>query len=180
MCCLRQQCQFLTSAVFVKRHCIKNELIKTKAIVISLTNSIAKVKIGNQFTNEFRIVSGVKQGDPLSATLFSIVTDNVLKQLNLKGNISTRIKLCSAHADDLLLTTRTMYAVEDTFQKLKEISIQVGLTINEHKTKYLRCTKTQHKMDGIDSTQTQLEQVKSFIYLGSIVNGNNSIEEEIK
>ena len=61
-----------------------------------------------------------------------------------------------------------------------EISIQVGLTINEHKTKYLRCTKKQHKMDGIDITQTHLEQVKSFKYLGSIVKGNNSIEEEIK
>jgi len=35
-------------------------------------------------------------------------------------------------------------------------------------------------MDGIDITQTHLEQVKSFKYLGSIVNRNNSIEEEIK
>jgi hypothetical protein len=73
-----------------------------------------------------------------------------------------------------------MHALEYTFQKLKEISIQVGLTIREHKTKYLRCTKKQHKMDGIDITHTHLEQVKSFKYLGSIVNGNNSIEEEIK
>jgi hypothetical protein len=32
----------------------------------------------------------------------------------------------------------------------------------------------------IDITQTHLEQVKSFKYLGSIVNGNNLIEEEIK
>jgi len=40
------------------------------------------------------------------------------------------------------------------------ISIQVGLTINDHKTKYLRCTKKQHKTDGIDITQTHLEYVK--------------------
>jgi hypothetical protein len=73
-----------------------------------------------------------------------------------------------------------MYALEDTFRKLKEMSTQVGLTINEHKTKYLRCTNKQHKMDGIDITQTHLEQVKSFKHLGSIVNGNNSIGEEIK
>jgi hypothetical protein len=72
-----------------------------------------------------------------------------------------------------------MHALEDTFKKLKEISIQVWLTINEHKTKYLRCTKKQHKMDGTDITQTHLEQVKSFKYLGSTVNGNNSIEEEM-
>jgi hypothetical protein len=34
-------------------------------------------------------------------------------------------------------------------------------------------------MDGIDITQTHLEQVKSFKYLRLNVNGNNSIEEEI-
>jgi hypothetical protein len=35
-------------------------------------------------------------------------------------------------------------------------------------------------MDGTDINHTHLEHVKSFKYLGSIVNGNNSIEEEIK
>jgi len=50
----------------------------------------------------------------------------------------------------------------------------------EHKTKYLRCTKKQHEMNGIDIIETHLEQVKSSKYLGSIVKGNNSIEEEIK
>jgi hypothetical protein len=80
------------------------------------------------------IVSGVKQGDSLSATLFSIVIDNVLKQLDPKENISTRIKQCSADADDILITTRTMHSLVDTFQKLKEKSVQVGLNINEHKT----------------------------------------------
>ena len=73
-----------------------------------------------------------------------------------------------------------MHSLVDTFQKLKEVSVQVGLNINEQKTKYLRCTKKQHKMEGIDITQTHLEQVKSFKYLGLIVNGNNSIQEEIK
>jgi hypothetical protein len=59
-------------------------------------------------------------------------------------------------------------------------SSQVGLTINEHKTKYLRCTKKQCRMDGLYITNSHFEQVKSFKYLGSYVNGNNSIEEEIK
>ena len=35
-------------------------------------------------------------------------------------------------------------------------------------------------IERIDITQTHLEQVKSFKYLGSTVNGNNSIDEEIK
>jgi hypothetical protein len=35
-------------------------------------------------------------------------------------------------------------------------------------------------MDGIDIKHTHLQQVKSFKYLGLIVNENNSIEEEVK
>jgi hypothetical protein len=54
------------------------------------------------------------------------------------------------------------------------------LIINEQKTKYLRCTRKDYEMDNININSTHLEQVKSFKYLGLIVNGNNSIEEEIK
>ena len=88
--------------------------------------------------------------------------DSVLKQLDLRGNISTRIKQCSAYADDILITTRTKHSLVDTFQRLKEISVQVGLIINEQKTKYLRCIKKHYNMDGINMNSTHLEQVKSF------------------
>jgi hypothetical protein len=37
---------------------VPNKLIKLNGL--TLTNSTAKLKIGNQFTNQFRIVSGVK------------------------------------------------------------------------------------------------------------------------
>jgi len=42
----------------------------------------------------------------MSATLFSIAID-ILKQLELRGNISTGLKQCSAYADDILITART-------------------------------------------------------------------------
>lgn len=32
----------------------------------------------------------LKEGDPLSTTLFILVVDVILKQLDVKGNISTR------------------------------------------------------------------------------------------
>jgi hypothetical protein len=115
-----------------------------------------------------------------SATLFTVVIDNVLKQMDLRGNISTRLKQCSAYADDILITTRTKQTIIDTFQKLKEISVQFGLMINEQKTKYLRCTKKNCVVEDININSMHFEEVKSLKYLGSIVNGNNSIEEEIK
>jgi len=49
---------------------------------------------------------GIKQGDPLSATLFSLVIDTILKQMELRGNITTRLKQCIAYADVVLLKIR--------------------------------------------------------------------------
>jgi len=37
--------------------------------------------INNEHTEEFKVESGVKQGDLLAATLFSIIADVILKQL---------------------------------------------------------------------------------------------------
>ena len=85
--------------------------------------------------------SGVKQGDPLSPTLFSLVRNTVLKKLDLRGNISTRLRQLLAYAGDVLITARTKQSLIDTFQQLKNNSMEVRLTINEKKTKYLKCTK---------------------------------------
>jgi hypothetical protein len=145
-----------------------------RSIGLTFTKSTAKVKIGNQLTEAFRIVSRVKQDDPLSATLFSIVINNVLKQLGLKGNVSIRItQCCSAYADNTLITTRTSQALVATFQKLKEISAYIGLKIEEQKAEYLSCTKKHPKVDGTEISGTHLEQAKSikYKYLGSLLNG---------
>jgi len=121
-----------------------------------------------------------KQGDPLSATLFSIAMDSILKKMELRGNISTRLKQYTAYADDILITTRTTQAMIDTFVKLKNESLKYGLIGNVHKTKYLKCTRRQDQPKSINIENKEFEQVKSFKYLGSTVNTNNTIEEEIK
>jgi len=51
-----------------------------KLIKLTLENTTAKVKVKNAYTMEFRVESGVKQGDPLSPTLFSLAIDTVLKK----------------------------------------------------------------------------------------------------
>jgi Reverse transcriptase (RNA-dependent DNA polymerase). len=95
-------------------------------------------------------------------------------------SFKSRIKQCSPYADDILKTKRTKHSLVDAFQRLKVISAQPGLIINEQKTKYLRCTKKHYNMDGININSTHLGQVKSLKYLGSTINKNNSIEEKIK
>ena len=73
------------------------------------------------YTADFEISTGVKQGDPLSSTLCIIVTHDIIKQLELRGNISTCLKQSSAYTDDILITAQTKQTLIDTFKKLKGI-----------------------------------------------------------
>ena len=79
----------------VKRDKILDSLIQYKIppkpirlVKLTLENTMAKVKVNNTHTSEFRVESGVKRGDPFSPTLFSLVIDTILKKIDLRGNIS--------------------------------------------------------------------------------------------
>jgi hypothetical protein len=64
--------------------------------------------------------------------------------------------------------------------KLKEISAQYGLIVNGQKTKHLRCTRKNYNLEELQVNSMYLEQMQSYNYLGSTVNNDNSIEEEIQ
>jgi retron-type reverse transcriptase len=73
-------------------------------IALTLTDTKAIVKVNNEYSSNCEIHKGVKQGDALSATLFSIAIDVIKRKLNTRGNISIRLKQCSAYADDISIT----------------------------------------------------------------------------
>jgi hypothetical protein len=101
----------------LKQPDVPDKLIRLVALTLKQTR--ARVKINRDFTEEFIVESGVKQGDPLSSTLFSLVIDTILKQMGLSRNITASLKQCTAYADDIMLTTRTKQSLIDTFQKPK-------------------------------------------------------------
>jgi ubiquitin len=75
---------------------------------------------------------------------------------------------------------RTKQTLINTFLKLKNEALKYGLIVNENKTKYLKCTRKQTQDGKLSVESMQFEQVESFKYLGSVVNKNNTIKEEIK
>ena len=79
--------------------CLKKVDIPDKLITLTalaLIHTRAGVKLNREFTEEFIVKCGVKQGDPLSATLFSLGIGKILKEMELRGNITTRLKQCIA------------------------------------------------------------------------------------
>jgi hypothetical protein len=71
-----------------------------RLIVLTLTHTTARIRINRDFTEEFVVKCIVKQGCSLSAILFSLVIDTIAKQMELRGNITTCLKRCTAYADD--------------------------------------------------------------------------------
>jgi len=58
--------------------------------------------------------------------------------------------------------------------------MDVGLTINKKKTKYLKCTKKDIRIENLKINNSYIEQIQQYKYLGSIINDSNSIEVEVK
>ena len=139
-----------------------------------------KVKVNNSYSEWFEMKTGVREGDPLSALLFSVVLDSVIANLEVRGNITTRLKQICGYADDIVIIGRTTQTLINTFCKLKQEALNVGIIVNNNKTKYLYCTRKTIRPTYMDTGEEQFEQVNSFKYLGSMVNTDNSIEEEIK
>lgn len=97
------------------QYTVSAKLIRLTELTIISTGS--RIKISSEYTDEFKVECDIKQGDSLP--IYSVVVDVILQQLDVKGNISTRLKQCSADADDMLITRRTKQSLINTFQNIK-------------------------------------------------------------
>ena len=68
----------------------------------------------------------MRQADPLSATIFNLILDSVIKKLNL----SLKLKQIVAYADDVALLARSPKALKEIFHKLQNEATLVGLNCN--------------------------------------------------
>jgi len=98
----------------VKRDVIHNSLTKynvpdklIKLMKLTMQRTKMKVKVNKSYSAWFETKTGVRQGDPLSALLFSVVSDSVITNLEIRGNITTRLKQICAYADDIVIIGRT-------------------------------------------------------------------------
>ena len=129
----------------------------------------ASVKIEHLTSKPFSISSGVRQGDPLSATIFNLTLNSLIKKLNLRGDISLKLKQIGAYADDVALLARSLKVLKEIFRKLQNEATLVGLNINEDKTKYMQIKRTGTKdITDLIIDNFAFENVGNFNYLGSI------------
>jgi sorting nexin-29 len=83
-----------------------------RLVKITLEGAQTKVIVDGKISAPFGLSIGVRQGDGLSATLFNLVLHKALKNLEQSNTILNRLTQICGHADDILVTARSLPALE--------------------------------------------------------------------
>ena len=160
---------------------IPHKLIKL--VKATMDNSQCRVKIQADLSDPFITRNGLRQGDSLACLLFNIALEKIIRDAGIqtRGTIFYKSVQILAFADDIDIIARSERDLIKSFSLLKNAAGNMGLKINEDKTKYMmvnsQSNRKQAKQIVIDNYK--IEIVQRFSYLGSIINSNNNILEEI-
>ena len=135
------------------------------------------------FTKSFEVKTGVKQGCLLSPFLFLLTIDWIMKTTTESKRRGIQWTLWSQledldFADDLALLSHSHRQMKEKTQDLERISQSTGLKVHPGKTKVLKMN-TSVKGD-IKINEVPIEEVTSFTYLGSIIDGSGGTISDVK
>ena len=146
---------------------------------------LAAVKIQSDVSSFFKIALGVKQGEPLTPSLFICFINDDLKNTDNGGEIAgiSFNHICFfllLFADDMILFTKTLTELQTLREKLQKYSTEWGLRVNTNKTKiciFENRRSQQNQLWYYDGEP--LEIVDSFCYLGIKFHKNGYLEPGI-
>ena len=141
----------------------------------------ATVRTGHGTTDWFQIGKGVRQGCILSACLFNLYAEYIMRNAGL-DEAQAGIKIAwrninnLRYADDTALMAESKEDLKSLLMKVKEESERVGLKLNIQKTKIMASSPiTSWQIDG-----ETMQRVTDFIFLGSNITADGDCSHEIK
>ena len=160
---------------------IPQKLISLVKMIMS--NMKNQIKIQLKLSAPCIIHKGFQQGDTLACLLFNITLEYAIRKsgIQTRGTIFYKWVQLMAYADGIVTTGRSLAPMKEGSQLLEEASKEVGLVINEGKTKYSVAANTQNcsKTSATEIGRYNSERGNSFMYLGSLATGDNNVSEEI-
>ncbi len=129
------------------------------------------IKINNMFTDWFSTESGVKQGDSLSPTLFSIFINDLIAEVkNVGKGVQIGDDKCSIllFADDIVIMAESEQDLQCLLDKVAEWCATWKLSVNQSKTKIMHFRKRRQSrtVNAFTFNNSELEIVSQYKYLG--------------
>ena len=138
-----------------------------------------KIRTSTGIYESFRSDTGVKQGFPLSPTLFGLYIDKLEEWLNSQGGdgiyMGKFVIRLLLYADDLILIAKLALGLQEHLLSLEHFCRSVGMQVNISKMKLVVFSKKRkHNQHKVYFEGNILEEVVDYKYLGINFNKNLS------
>ena len=158
----------------LRHYGIPNKIVT--AISCVYKDSKSRVRIGDKLSDEFKITSGILQGDSLAPFLFTIVMDYIISKCSTDTGFTTHQNPDTkinhlAFADDIVLIDESAKEAIKHIKSLSKEASKVGLSLNIEKTKYMTNIKNDEKNF---KKFPNIEKVQEFKYLGSQIESSEA------
>jgi len=145
-------------------------------------SSISCVKINNKVTEWFDCKTGVKQGDNMSPTIFSVFANDLVSDINdldLGFEFDGRKLSALLYADDIAVCARSEEDLQCILDTLHNWCKRWRVLINTDKSKCMHFRKASAKQSEFVFTigENMLETVDSYKYLGVIFHYKKDFNE---
>jgi sorting nexin-29 len=149
---------------------------------MTMENTKSQVRIQSDLSDPITSKKGLRQGDSLACLVFNLALEKVIRNAGIQtnGTIFYKSVQLLAYADDIDIKARSQTALKEAFLSLERAAGEMGLKINEEKTKYLATRVHKNQLKHFQIENFNFETVQSFTYLGSLLNVNNDNSVEIK
>ena len=133
------------------------------------------VRTTEGLSREFEIGVDLHQGSALSPLLFAVIIDVLSEHLRAENLWELLF------ADDLAIMADSEEQLHERLLKWQECLEKYGLKMNVKKTETMVCSKNgEEQVNSRDMHGEKLKQVKSFKYLGSLINNKGGCEKEVQ
>jgi Reverse transcriptase (RNA-dependent DNA polymerase) len=139
------------------------------------TNAVTCVRACDDESDTFSIKIGLHQGSALSLYIFTLVMDEITK------NIQEDIPWCMLFADDVVLIDESRIGVNKKLELRRQTLESKGFRLSRTKTEYMRCQFSGENLDDRDvSLDGRVVPMNdTFRYLGSMLQSEGEIDEDV-
>ena len=155
----------------------------TDIIKASYEGLTCRIVHGQQATAAFEVQTGVRQGCLLSPFLFLLTIDWIMKMSTEQKRNGIQWTLWKQlddldFADDLALLSHSQQQMQEKTNNVAQFSACLGLNIHKGKSKVLKINTSSNTPITLEGTN--LEEVDSFTYLGSIIDTQGGTDADVR